>query len=85
MKELIFTLLYVDDVVLLSYNVDDREFFVDIVEMLYQINGSIVNVNKTNIILIKAIQPRHCLTFTNKGESIQFGVKLQISYSCRLE
>ena len=68
MHKLIFILLYDDDV-LFSYNSDDMQH--DVLDIFFQINRVIINVDKTKMMTIKTIQPRDYPTFIYKGEPIQ--------------
>ena len=68
MHGLIFILLYVDDVVLFSYNQDEMQQLLDVLDTFCQKSGLIVNVDKTKMIGIKAIKARHFPMFTYKGE-----------------
>ena len=46
-------------------------FLLDVLDTFYQISGLIVNMEKTKMTTIKAIQPRHYPTFTYKGQPIE--------------
>ena len=62
MSELIFILLCVDNNV---------QHLLDALSSSCQIHELIVNVEKTKMMAIKTIQPRHRPTFIDKGEPIQ--------------
>ena len=67
MHKLIFILLYDDDV-LFSYNLDDMQHLLDVLNTFDQINELTMNVDKTKMM---AMQPRYYPTFTYKVEPKQ--------------
>ena len=53
-------------VVLLSHKLDDVQHLFNVLDTFCDIRWLIVNIDKTKMMGIKAIQPRHYPTFTNK-------------------
>ena len=49
----------------------DLHHIVDVLDTFFQISGLVVKVDKTKMIAIKALQPRHHPIFTYKGETMQ--------------
>ena len=79
MHELIFILLYVGDVVFLlfSYNLDDMQHLLDVLDTFCQISGLIiVTMDTTKMMAIKATQPAHIYIQGRNNTS----EKLQISW-----
>ena len=57
-KSIILILLYAADV-LFSYTLDDMKHVLDVLETFCQISRLTVNVEKTKMMRMKGIQPRH--------------------------
>ena len=53
-----FILLYANEIVLFSDTLKDMQYSMDVFEPFYRINKLIVKVDKTKMMVIKAIQPR---------------------------
>ena len=68
MHKLNFILLNVDTVNLFSYNLDDIQHLLDVLNTFDQINELTMNVDKTKMM---AMQPRYYPTFTYKVEPKQ--------------
>ena len=71
MHELIFILMYAEDVALFSYNLDDMQHLLAVVDTFHQISGLTISVDQTKMMAMEAIQSRHYPTFTYKVEPIQ--------------
>ena len=69
MQNFILFLLYANDVVLFSYDVDSMQHLLGVLEEFCHSSGLAVNVEKTKRMAMQTIQPHHWLTY--RGEHIQ--------------
>ena len=72
MQNVIVLLLYADDVVLFSYDVDSMQHLLGVLEEFCHSSGLAVNVEKTKMMVVQTIQPHHYPMLTYRGEHIQF-------------
>ena len=72
MLQLILLFLYVDNVVIFSYDVDGVERLLGVLETFCQSIGLIVNMDKTNFVVMRTVQPHQYPILTYTGEHVQF-------------
>ena len=59
MQNVIVLLLYADDVVLFSYDVDSMQHLLGVLDDFFHSSGLVVNVEKTKMMVVQTIQPHH--------------------------
>ena len=59
MQHVILLLLYVDDLVLFSYDVDNMQNLLGVFEEFCHSSGLAINVEKTKMMVVQTIQPHH--------------------------
>ena len=71
-QHVILLLLYADDVVIFSYDVDGMQRLLGALEAFCQSSGLTINVDKTKMMVVQTIQPHQYPMLTYKGEHVQF-------------
>jgi hypothetical protein len=71
MHQFILLLLYADDVVLFSYEIESMQRLLGVLETFCECSGLTVNVEKTKMMVVRTIQPQQYPTLIYKGEPIQ--------------
>ena len=72
MQHVILLLLYADDVVLFSYDVDSMQHLLGVLEEFCHSSGLAVNVEITKMMVVQTVQTHHYPMLTYRGEHIQF-------------
>ena len=71
MHQVILLLLYADDVVLFSYDIESMQRLLGVLETFCESSGLTVNVEKTKMMVVRTKQPQQYPTLMYKGEPIQ--------------
>ena len=80
MQQVILLLLYADDIVIVSYDVDGMQHLLGALEAFCQSSGLTINVDKTKMMVVSTFQPHQYPMLTYKGEHVQFLQNFKVSW-----